>query len=92
MFGLEARQRVALAAGWQGRIVGTALPAALDYRKANFDRPLILLMGNEQSGLTDNLMKACGQLIKLPMLGRSDSLNLAVATGVALYEALARRS
>jgi TrmH family RNA methyltransferase len=79
------------AAGWQGRILGTALPAAIDYRKADYNRPLIMLMGNEQAGLTDNLMKACGQLIKLPMLGRSDSLNLAVATGVVLYEALARR-
>ena len=50
-----------------------------------------MLMGNEQSGLTDDLMMACGQLIQLPMLGRSDSLNLAVATGIVLYEALARR-
>ena len=49
-----------------------------------------MLMGNEQSGLTDNLMRACGQLIKLPMLGRSDSLNLAVATGIVLYETMAR--
>jgi len=79
------------AVGWQGRILGTTLPAAIDYQKADYNRPLILLMGNEQSGLTHNLMKACGQLIKLPMLGRSDSLNLAVATGVVLYEALARR-
>ena len=50
-----------------------------------------MLMGNEQAGLTPDLMKACTQLIKIPMLGRSDSLNLAVATGVALYEALAKR-
>ena len=78
------------AASWQGRIVGTALSASIDYRKAAYKRPLIMLMGNEQSGLTDNLMKACGQLIKLPMLGRSDSLNLAVATGIVLYETMSR--
>jgi TrmH family RNA methyltransferase len=78
------------AASWQGRIVGTALAASIDYRKADYKRPLIMLMGNEQSGLTDNLMRACGQLIKLPMLGRSDSLNLAVATGIVLYETMAR--
>ena len=80
------------AANWQGRIIGTALPSAIDYRQADYERPLIMLMGNEQSGLTDSLMGACSQLVKLPMLGRSDSLNLAVATGVALYEALAHRS
>jgi TrmH family RNA methyltransferase len=80
------------AASWQGRIVGTALSKAVDYRKANYNRPLIMLMGNEQSGLTDNLTKVCSQLIKLPMLGRSDSLNLAVATGIVLYQALASRN
>lgn len=53
--------------------------------------PLILLMGNEQAGLTPALMKACTQLVRMPMMGRSDSLNLAVATGVTLYEALRQR-
>ena len=72
------------AASWKGRILGTTLSASIDYRKADYERPLILLMGNERSGLTDNLMRVCGQLIKLPMLGRSDSLNLAVATGIVL--------
>ena len=43
-------------------------------------------MGNEQAGLTGPLMASCSQLVKMPMLGRSDSLNLAVATGLAGYE------
>lgn len=77
-----------LAAGWPGQIVGTALPASRDYRKVDYAGPLILLMGNEQAGLTPALMKACTQLVRMPMMGRSDSLNLAVATGITLYEAL----
>ncbi len=77
--------------GWSGRIVGTALPAAIDYRAADYSGPLTLLMGNEQAGLTPALMATCCQLVKMPMRGRSDSLNLAVATGVALYEALRQR-
>ena len=76
---------------WPGRTVGTALAARRDYRDIAYDGPLILLMGNEQAGLPDQLMQACDQLIRMPMLGRSDSLNLAVATGVALYEALRHR-
>ena len=80
-----------LAAGWPGQIVGTALPASRDYRKVDYAWPLILLMGNEQAGLTPALMKACTQLARMPMMGRSDSLNLAVATGVTLYEALRQR-
>jgi tRNA G18 (ribose-2'-O)-methylase SpoU len=45
-------------------------------------------MGNEQRGLSDKLIAECDQLIKIPMLGSSDSLNLAVSTGVALYESI----
>lgn len=76
------------AEGWKGEIIGTALPASKDYRKAKWQQPLILLMGNEQAGLTEELCKTATQLIRLPMLGRSDSLNLAVATGICLYEAI----
>lgn len=79
------------AAQWRGLIVGAALPGVTNYRNADYDGSLIVLLGNEQSGLSENLMSVCSQLIKLPMLGRSDSLNLAVAAGIVLYEALARR-
>ena len=79
------------AACWQGHIVGTALSASIDYREADYKRPNIILMGNEQSGLTENLTQACNQLIRLPMLGRSDSLNISVANGIVLYEALAQQ-
>ena len=71
----------------QGQIIGTALPASVDYRDADYNGALMILMGNEQAGLPPALMQACTQLIRLPMLGRSGSLNLAVATGVTLYEA-----
>ena len=82
---------VDFAAAWPGRTIGTALPASRDYRDADYQGPLILLMGNEQSGLPDQLVEACDTVIRMPMLGRSDSLNLAVATGVTLYEALRHR-
>ncbi len=74
------------AATYQGQILGTALPASSDYRDVNWVGPMLLMMGNEQAGLTQPLMDAATGLIRMPMLGRSDSLNLAVATGVALYE------
>jgi len=82
---------VAFGRAWPGPVIGTALPAAIDYRTADYHGPLIMLMGNEQAGLSDPLMAICHQLIKIPMQGRSDSLNLAVATGVALYAALDKR-
>jgi TrmH family RNA methyltransferase len=51
----------------------------------------IVLMGNEQSGLPPEMEAACDQLVKLPMRGRADSLNLAVATAVMLYDLWRRR-
>ena len=88
----SAADFISFARHWPGQVIGTALPASEDYRKANWQGPCLLLMGNEQSGLTDNLMAACNQLVRMPMLGRSDSLNLAVSTGIALYEHLRHQS
>ncbi|MEM9106385.1 MAG: RNA methyltransferase [Pseudomonadota bacterium] len=69
-------------------LVGTHLAGAVDYRKIDYhDKPAVLLMGNEQSGLPTALAEQCDKLAIIPQSGRADSLNLAVATGVMLYEA-----
>jgi RNA methyltransferase, TrmH family len=71
------------------RLIGTHLTAkAIDYRAADYRQPLILLMGNEQQGLTEKLAAACDALVRIPMRGRADSLNLAVSTALMIYEAL----
>ncbi len=68
-------------------LVGTALPAAVDYQVIRYRRPLLLMMGTEQSGLAAEHVAACDDVVRIPMRGRADSLNLAVATAVVLYEA-----
>ena len=78
---------LALAKRWPGAIVGTHLDARYDFRALGYDRPTILLMGSEGPGLTDELAKTCTELVKIPMAGKLDSLNLAVATALLLYEA-----
>lgn len=70
---------------YKGEVVGTALEGAKDIAKTNWKTPHLILMGNEQRGLSSELKNACTQLIKIPMHGRADSFNLAVATGIALY-------
>ena len=69
-------------------LIGTSLNMATSYTRACWKLPFVLLMGNEQQGLSDKVMGQCDQLIKIPMLGKSDSLNLAVSTGVVLYESI----
>jgi TrmH family RNA methyltransferase len=67
-------------------LIGTSDSAATDYQSVDYTRPLILLMGSERHGLTAEMTEACDQIVAIPMAGRSDSLNLAVATAVLLYE------
>jgi TrmH family RNA methyltransferase len=69
-----------------GQLVGTSLNATADYQAVAYSRPTFLFMGNEQSGLPPAYERACDTLVRLPMRGRADSLNLAVATSVMLYE------
>lgn len=73
-------------ADWPGSVVGTHLDGTLDYRAADYRSPVLLLMGREQSGLSLVLADTCDSLVKIPMAGRADSLNLAVATGIMLFE------
>ncbi|PSH67625.1 RNA methyltransferase [Phyllobacterium brassicacearum] len=73
--------------GFSGLIVGTHLKGAVDYRTIAYgNKPVILVMGNEQQGLPDHLASACDKLARIPQEGRADSLNLAIATGVMLFE------
>ena len=73
--------------GWPGAVVGTLLTATQDHRAAAHRRPTLLLMGNEAQGLSPELAAACDTAVKIPMRGRADSLNLAVATGIMIYAA-----
>ena len=75
---------------WQQKakmmLVGTSDHATADYQAIAYQRPLTLLMGSERHGLPQEMEAACHEIARIPMEGRSDSLNLAIATAVMLYE------
>ena len=73
--------------GWPGSVVGTLLTAEIDHRQADYARPTLILMGNEQQGLPSDMAELCDVNVKIPMRGRADSLNLSVATGIMIYAA-----
>jgi len=73
------------------KIVTTSLNTKKHYTKCNWGTMPILVMGNEQSGVSKELEKISHESLKLPMLGTSDSLNLSVSTGVFLYEILRKK-
>ncbi|MDD1497164.1 RNA methyltransferase [Agrobacterium sp. CNPSo 3708] len=69
-------------------VVATHLAGSVDYRTIDYKkRPVVLLMGNEQSGLPPELASQADQLARIPQQGRADSLNLAIASAVMLFEA-----
>ncbi len=73
-----------------GQLVGLSLDTDTDYRSATFTAPVFLLTGNEAQGMPDAMAAACDLRVKIPMLGKADSLNAAVATAVMAYEVLAQ--
>ncbi|MFL0414683.1 RNA methyltransferase [uncultured Sphingomonas sp.] len=75
--------------GGPGQLVGLSLRTDNHYRSAPYVAPTFLLTGNEAQGLPRELEDACDLLVKMPMLGKADSLNAAVATAVMAYEVLA---
>jgi TrmH family RNA methyltransferase len=72
-------------------LVGTSPSAATDYLAVAYPEPTVLLMGSEQHGLTAEHIAACHHLVRIPMVGRCDSLNLAVSTSTILYEIFNQR-
>ena len=73
-----------------GQLVGLSLDTDTDYRAARFVAPTFLLTGNEAQGMPAAMAAECDLLVKIPMLGKADSLNAAVATAVMAYEVLAQ--
>ncbi|MGH6985804.1 MAG: TrmH family RNA methyltransferase [Caulobacteraceae bacterium] len=72
-------------AAWTGSVVGASLAGTTALDPFGLARPILLVMGSERAGLSAELAGACEQLVKIPMRGRADSLNLAVASGILLY-------
>ena len=71
--------------GGDGQLVGTSLKATQDYLDAEYRRPCFLLIGNEQQGLPAEYEAECDSLVKIPMAGRADSLNAAMAAAVMAF-------
>jgi 23S rRNA (guanosine2251-2'-O)-methyltransferase len=72
-------------------LIGTAGESDATLYQADFKGPVALVMGAEGKGMRRLTREHCDQLINIPMLGHVDSLNVSVATGVCLYEALRQR-
>jgi len=73
-------------------IVGSYLEGAKDYTKIDYKVPIAVIVGNEEKGIRKLTADKCDHLVRIPMKGRIQSLNVSVATGVLLFEILRQRS
>ena len=71
---------------WPGDVIATHLDAKDDFRKVAYKGPELVVMGSEGPGLSDEVAAACTRRVKIPMSGQLDSLNLAIATALTLYQ------
>ena len=81
--------------GWarrQGcRVLGGSPGAGRLYTEVEVTGPLVVMLGEERRGLSEEELAACTDMARIPILGRADSLNVGVAAGVLLYEVVRRR-
>jgi len=74
-----------------GQLVGTSLNTDFDYQQPRYEAPTFLLIGNESQGMPKAYEEECDLLVKMPMMGKADSLNAAMACAVMAYEVLNQR-
>lgn len=83
---------VNLAKQYGMQVVAATEKGAVHYRQVDFTRPTLLIMGNEEHGISPELLKMSDVRAKLPIVGEVASLNVSVAAGVMMYEALEQRT
>lgn len=73
------------------QILGTQMKGSVPIYESNLTIPTVIVMGAEDTGISKDVLKKADQLIRIPMVTNFDSLNVSVAAGMILYEALRQR-
>lgn len=82
---MERNAFAAFASRWPGDVIGTHMEASRDFR-STYKRPSLIMMGSEGTGLSAELSRLCTADVRIPMKGSAESLNVAIAAALMLYE------
>lgn len=72
-------------------VVAASEKAVVNYTAENYDTPVAIVMGNEETGIESDVLRECSALVSIPQLGNIQSLNVSVAAGVMIYEVVRQR-
>lgn len=73
------------------KLIAASEKASKNYTEVNMTDPVAIVMGSEDEGVSPDHLRICDEMAAIPMLGSIDSLNVSVATGVLIYEAVRQR-
>jgi TrmH family RNA methyltransferase len=85
IFEASEAETIALCKTWNGDVLGTSVVQSADYRTIKPKHPSLLLLGNEQYGLSAELADACTGMVHIPTSQRVESLNIGIAAGILLF-------
>lgn len=74
------------------KVIGASEKSALNYTHIDYKVPVAIVMGAEDKGLSPDVLRRCDELAAIPILGKVGSLNVSVASGIILYEAVRQRT
>ncbi len=73
------------------KVMGASEKTDLNYTKADFTRPVAIVLGAEDTGISTDVLKLCDTLVAIPEFGQINSLNVSVAGGIMIYEVVRQR-
>ncbi len=74
------------------KVVGATEKGSSLYTEIDYTAPVAIVMGNEEHGISDDVLRQCDELAVIPMAGKIGSLNVSVAAGVMMYEVMRQRN
>ncbi|MBP5319038.1 MAG: 23S rRNA (guanosine(2251)-2'-O)-methyltransferase RlmB [Paludibacteraceae bacterium] len=72
-------------------VIAASEKAVDNYDQIDYNKPIALVMGAEDKGISDEIMALCDEQVRIPMRGNIESLNVSVAAGILIYEAIKHR-
>ena len=73
------------------KVVGASEKSAVNYTQVDYTGPIALILGSEDKGICNDVLKLCDELVAIPEFGHINSLNVSVAGGIMMYEVVRQR-